>query len=136
MKIIICGSMSSAEKMVKIKNELEENGHEVVLPKMTEEIVSGEHTAFEGQESTQEKIEHDLIRDYYEVIKTGDAVLIVNLDKNGIEGYVGGNSFLEMAFGHVLGKKVYLYNAIPDMPYVDEIRAMQPIQLHGNLSQI
>jgi hypothetical protein len=136
MKIIVCGSMSSAKKMVEIKQQLTDMGHDVVLPKLTEEIVRGEHTAFSGKESTAEKIEHDLLRDYYEIIKTGDAVLVVNLDKNGVEGYIGGNSFLEMGFAHVLGKTVYVYQGIPDMPYTDELRAMQSIELKGDLSRI
>jgi hypothetical protein len=60
----------------------------------------------------------------------------VNLDKNGVEGYIGGNSFLEMGFAHVLGKTVYVYQGIPDMPYTDELRAMQSIELKGDLSRI
>lgn len=136
MKITICGSMSSAEKMVEIKNELTNAGHDVVLPKLTEEIVAGTHTAFEGTESTQEKIEHDLIREYYNIIKGGDAILVVNLDKNGIEHYIGGNSFLEMAFAHVLDKPIYLYQRTPDMLYTDEIMAMHPIELDGVLESI
>lgn len=136
MRIILCGSMSSAQTMVELKSTLEQQGHDVVLPKMTEEIAAGTHTAFTGSESTQEKIEHDLIRDYYEVITTGDAILVVNLDKNGIKDYIGGNSFLEMGFAHVLHKPIYLYQGIPNMSYTDEIIAMQPIALEKDLSKI
>ena len=34
-----------------------------------------------------------------------------------------------MGFAHVLNKKIYLLNNIPEMSYSDEIRAMQPIVL-------
>jgi len=69
-------------------------------------------------------------------MQNSDAVLVVNFDKKGIKGYVGGNSFLEMGFAHVLNKKIYLLNDIPDMGYKDEIEAMQPIILNGELNKI
>lgn len=63
-------------------------------------------------------------------------LLIVNVDKKGIKGYIGGNSFLEMGFAHVLNKPIYLLCNIPKMEYTDEIRAMQPVVLNGNYSKI
>lgn len=66
-----------------------------------------------------------------------DAVLAVNLDKHGIKNYIGGNTFLELGFAHVLNQKIFLLNPIPDMPYYKtEIVAMKPIVINGDLSQI
>lgn len=62
--------------------------------------------------------------------------MAVNEKKNGIENYIGGNTFLEMSFGHVLDKPVYILNNIPKLSYTSEIIAMQPIILKGNLSKI
>ena len=87
-------------------------------------------------ESTKNKIEHGLIRGYFKEIESADAVLIVNVEKKGIPSYIGGNSFLEMAFAHVLNKKIFLLNDIPDMIYTDEIEAMQPVALNGDFSKI
>ena len=47
-------------------------------------------------------IKYDSIRAYWAIIKDADAILVANFDKNGIKDYVGGNSFLEMGFTHVL----------------------------------
>jgi len=47
-------------------------------------------------------------RRYYEIIKECDAILVLNLEKNKIKNYIGGNTFLEMGFAHVLNKKIYL----------------------------
>jgi len=69
-------------------------------------------------------------------MKGADAVVVVNLEKKGIPSYIGGNTFLEMGFAHVLDKKIYLYNDIPDLSYTDEIQAMQPVALKGDLSKI
>ncbi len=77
-----------------------------------------------------------MIHDYFEETKNSDAVLIVNIDKKGIKNYIGGNAFLEMGFAHCLNKKIFLLNAISDMIYTDEILAMQPSVLNGELGRI
>ena len=41
-----------------------------------------------------------------------------------------------MGFAHVLNKKIFILNDIPEMIYIDEIKAMQPIILNGNLAKI
>lgn len=82
------------------------------------------------------KIQYDVIRRYYEIIKNSDAIMVLNLDKNGIKNYIGGNTFLEIGFAYVLGKKIFLMNPIPEMGYKDEVMAMQPIILNGDLNKI
>ncbi|MEK7089402.1 MAG: hypothetical protein AAB920_01135 [Patescibacteria group bacterium] len=132
MKIAICGSMVFSKEMMEIKEKLEQFGHGVILPANTERYANGGKML----ESKWAKIEGDLIRDYYNKIKECDAVLVANITKNGIENYVGGNAFIELAFGHVLNKKVYLINSVPEMNYKDEIEAMGPVILNGDLSKI
>lgn len=132
MNIAICGSMQFAGTMLELKSALEAMGHVIEVPKDAERYATGEKRV----ETKWEKVEGDLIRGYFEKIKQSDAVLIVNVTKNGIEHYVGGNGLLEMGFAHVLGKKIYLLNPIPDMHYSDEIASMQPVILNGDLSLI
>lgn len=136
MKIVICGSMTAAKKMVEIENGLIDLGHKVILPKFTKEYSQMDSQEDMHSESVKNKLEHDLIRDYFEEIKNGDAVLIINEERKNIKNYIGGNSFLEMAFAHVLNKEVFLLNPIPDMGYSDELIAMQPTILNGDLSLI
>jgi len=136
MKITICGSMKLSKKMLDVKNELELLGHKVILPHNTDKYAETGNSDHVSGESAKNKIEHDLIRDYYRVIGDSDAVLIVNEELKGIKDYIGGNSFLEMAFGYVLNKRVYILNNIPDISYTDEIVAMQPIVLNGDLRRI
>lgn len=136
MKIVVCGSMSSAVQMVDAEKELLQNHHEVILPKFTKEFAEKVFAEETSHESTKNKIEHDLIRGYFEKIKNADAVLVVNIDKKGIRHYIGGNAFLEMGFAHCLNKKIFLLNDIPKMIYTDELLAMQPVILNGDLSKI
>ncbi len=132
MKITICGSMAFAREMVNIQKELENLGHTVAAPANLEKHASGTMT----MENKTEKIELDLIRGYFEEIKNTDAILVLNYDKNNIKNYIGGNSLIEMAFAHVLNKKIFILNPIPQISYSDEIEAMQPIILNGNIAKI
>jgi hypothetical protein len=135
MKIIICGSISAADEILKVKNKLEKIGHSVEIP---EGVKRSELRKIEApdEEKAEVKIKHDLIRDYYEKIKKYDIVLVVNPEKNGIKGYIGGNTLIEMAFAHVLNKKLYCLYSLGNLPYKSEMLAMQPIVLKGDLDKI
>ncbi len=128
--------MKVSEKMVEVKKELEKAGHKVLLPRHTEEYAEMKTSDHIHNESVKNKVNNDLIRDYYNEIQKGDAILIVNENINGVENYIGGNTFLEMGFAHVLNKKIFLSNDIPEMGYKDEIVAMQPVVLSGDLNKI
>jgi predicted RNA-binding protein with PUA domain len=119
MRIVICGSMKFAKGMMEIKKKLEEQGHVATVPSNIERYVKSPDA-----ETKREKTELDAIRLYFEKIRSADAVLVVNKDKNNIENYIGGNTLIEMAFAHVLNKKIFLFNPIPRMSYSDEIEAM------------
>lgn len=136
MKIVICGSMSAHKEMSEAKEKLEASGHIVEMPgldNLKHELDQNGDTL----ETSKMKIEQDLIRVWFQEIKNSDAVLVVNTDKKGITGYVGGNTFLELSFAHVLHKKVFILDQYSrEIPYHDEIDAMQPVILHGDLSRL
>jgi nucleoside 2-deoxyribosyltransferase len=142
MKIIICGSIQFTSKIKEVADFLTAQGHEVEIPLTSQRIISGELTLEEFQkenktsEAVSRKIKDDVIRRYFKLIDESDAVLILNLEKNGKPNYIGGNTFLEMGFAHVLHKPIYLYNDIPVVSYADEIVAMQPILIRGDLLKI
>lgn len=133
MKIIICGSLSASDEIISVKKELESFGHEVEIPEGVKRPDLRPTDTTTSSEKVDVKIENDLIRKYYEKIKIHDVVLIVNPEIKGIKGYIGGNTFIEMAFGHVLNKKLYCLYPLPELSYSVEIKAMQPVVLNGNL---
>ena len=73
---------------------------------------------------------------HFKEIKKSDAILVLNYDKKGIKNYVGGNVLIEMAFAYILDKKIFMLNPVPEMSYADEIFAMKPVVLNGNLKKI
>jgi hypothetical protein len=136
MKIVVCGSMIFFRQMVELKKELTLRGHSVVLPHRAEKYADGNLPLESLGESAANKIKYDLIKFYFGEISKSDAVLVLNGERHGVPNYIGGNTFLEMGFAHVLTKKIFILNPIPEMGYKDEIIAMQPTILDGDLSKI
>ncbi len=128
--------MSAANLCLQIKDGLEQNGHEVIIPRNIDKYASGELKLEQKWESSEHKIEHDLIRGYFKKIAESDALLVINQDKGNLKNYIGGNTFLEIGFAHVLNKPIYLYNPMPDCSYTSEIIAMSPVVINGDLSMI
>ncbi|MEK7665242.1 MAG: hypothetical protein AAB361_03895 [Patescibacteria group bacterium] len=136
MKIAICSSIAFAKDVIDIKKKLEKMGHKVIAPHNIH-LYAERTLAFETRrESTENKIKDDLIRDYFNLINNQEAILAINKDKHGIKNYIGGNTFLEMGFAHVLNKKIFLLNNVPDMLYSDEILAFGVSVINNDLTKI
>jgi nucleoside 2-deoxyribosyltransferase len=140
MKIAICGSMAFSKQMLKAKESLERKGHIVLVPEFLEKFVKNprwQDGLFETGEHREFKKKHDLIKKHYEKIKRSDAILVLNYDKKGVKNYVGGNTLLEIGFAYILGKSIYMINPPPEeLSYCEEIVAMEPIVIDGNLDKI
>ncbi len=142
MKIAICGSLSFSKEMREMKEKLTRLGFDVQVPFGAVKILKGELSQAEIDRSKEDDtfykvaIKNDSIRQWHDVIKECDAILVLNFDKKGVRNYIGGNAFLEIGFAHVMDKKIYLLNPIPEVSYKDEILTMQPIVLNGDLSKI
>jgi nucleoside 2-deoxyribosyltransferase len=119
MKITICGSMNFAKEMLELKSLLEKRGHSCLIPNETIGYAEGDReVARDSSEGARRKIEHDLIRDHHRKIEQSDAILVVNHTKRGVENYIGGNTFLEIGFAYILGKKIFLLNGIPSLDLI------------------
>ena len=140
MKITICGSVKFADKLVDIHNRLKKLGHEPMMHKDMFGIANG--TAKELIDGilidhSEVKRKYNFIKWWHGCIKSGDAILVCNFDKNGIKNYVGGNTLMEIGFAHVNDKKVFLLNPIPEgVGYKDEIKAMVDVIINGDLNEI
>ncbi len=143
MKIYVLGSNHFVNEMVDCKNKLCILGWDGWIHQDYEDHVSGKRKAFPDLEkivpgeSADFKRANDYIRVHYKHILESDAVIIVNLEKKGVENYIGGNCLMEMGMAYVNNKKIFLLNDIPEQSsYLDEIKAMDPICLYGDLKNI
>lgn len=133
MKITICASMSLAQRIREVQSELRELGHTVYVPVEIEEF---DYADASTAERAALKREHDLIREHWRKIEKSDAILVLNERTKGLDHYVGGNSFLEMGFAHILELPIYMMEPVPEMPYASEMEAMDVIVIDGDLSKV
>ena len=138
MRITICGSMHFAKEMLVAKNKLEKIGHEAFIPIDTEASICNPelNDSFEHLENFAEI---DLDKDHFNKISASDAILVLNYQKNNINGYVGGATLMEIAVARHLDKKIFVLFNLPHvdvLKYVLEIRLAKPIILSGDLNKI
>jgi hypothetical protein len=136
MKIGIVGSMQFAEKMMEVKNELDKMGHKTFMTNFANPFI-GKSDEEKEKIKIDQKMNKDVIREFWKQMQGADAILVANYDKHGIKNYIGGNTLMEIGFAHVLNQKIFLLNPIPEIPYYKtEIEAMRPVILNGNLSRV
>jgi len=140
MKITLCGSVKFAKEIVEIYHKLKELGHEPLMHELMFSIADGSAKDIleaVSRDHGEVKRKYNFIKWWHNCIKSGDAILVCNFDKNRIKNYIGGNTLIEISFAHVNNKKVFLLNPIPsEVSYVDEIKAMVDVVLNGDLSKI
>ena len=136
MKIAICASMVFAENMIQVKDQLEALGHTVYISQFAQGYL-GKAEREKEKLAVDDKNEHDAIRKFWEIIKKSDGILVLNYDRKGIKNYIGGNTLMEIGFAHVLNKKIFLMNPIPDFEYYrSEIEAVKPVIIEQDLNKI
>jgi len=137
VKIVICGSSKYRVQKVGLLEKIKETGHQPIIDPWSIKLARGQEKRLLKSiktEPAEVKKKYDFIRWYYNAIKDSDAVIIFNPANHGIENYIGANTFLEIGYAHALNKKVFLYYGMPDQKYIlDEISAMEPVVLNGNL---
>lgn len=152
MKLTLCGSIAFYAEMEALQQELEARGHEVLIPLLAREIPKygtgrkiyfgkyiEENGGIDAFPPTDEiwQIKHDAISGHFKKVEWGDGVLVANYEKRGLDGYIGGNTLIEIGVAFYLGKKIYILNPISsEITHKQEIYGMQPILLNGDLDLI
>ena len=127
--VAVCGSMAYKERWIEIIGKLRAEGLTVSAPDLSE---NSDWSAFSDEEVVRKK--GWLIRRHFANIASAKVVLICNYDKNDTKGYVGGNCFLEMGAAFVYGKPVFLLGGVPEQDNREEILALEPVVLNGDLN--
>jgi len=135
MKIFICASKHFYNQIEPIKKVLENKGYVITLPNSYEnpfrevemkQIGDSDHAKWKGE----------MLRLQKQKVVTNDAILVLNFEKNGQVNYIGGATFLEIYMAFELGKKIFLYNPIPEGILKDELLGMNPVIINGDLNLI
>ena len=138
------------KEMKSARDELIKSGHEVKIPELALEVpqeLGGGKKVYFGQYIEQNggidtfPAEHKIwdmkegaINNHYEKINWCDVILVVNHEKRGITGYIGGNTLIEIGVAFYLKKKIFILNPVSsELSYKQEIMGMRPVMLNGNL---
>lgn len=146
--------MAFYAEMQEAEERLRACGHEVVIPRLALEVpesyAGGGNTVYFGQYIEEQggidafpaghelwDLKEGAIRDHYRKIEWGEAILVVNHEKRGVNGYIGGNTLIEIGVAFYLQKPIFLLHPVSsDLSYKQEIMGMKPVVLEGDLEKI
>ena len=135
MKIFICCSKHFYHEIEAVKKELEEMGNVITLPNSYDNPFKEEEMKKRGPKQHIEWKSKLLIAQGQKV-NENDAILVLNLEKGDKANYIGGATFLEIFKAFEAGKKIFLFNPLPDSIFKDELTAMNPVIINRDLSKI
>jgi hypothetical protein len=141
-KITIVASASFFKQVLELEKELNKLGFKVLVPMTARKMkasndfdVYSHKTWFKNPRDYSRKA--FLMRNHINKVVKADAILVMNLKKNGVEGYIGGNSLVEMAIAFYLRKPIFILNLISkESPFYEEVFGMLPVFLEGDLTKI
>lgn len=132
LKISICSSMSLKSEIIDAKNKLEIMGYSVLTPELSEKSDEYNNLAIDEQRANKRAY----IQNHFDRIAKSDSILVLNYKKNGIAGYVGSNTLMEIGVAFNLGKKIYLLHEMAEQSCKEEVMSLVTGILNGNLDYI
>jgi hypothetical protein len=138
--IVICSSASFYKDLFPIQIMLKKLGYKVILPSTAKVMkrnnnfdVAAHKTWYKNPGDYHKK--RALIDKHFQKIIKGDAILVTNFAKNGVKGYIGGNTLMEITLAYFFKKPIFILNDIAaDLPIKEEIFGINPVFLKGDLN--
>ncbi|NVN97028.1 hypothetical protein HXX01_02230 [Candidatus Nomurabacteria bacterium] len=141
-EIVLCSSAAFYKQVIEVENELKKLGFRVTMPLTAGRMKKSGDFNVENyktwyKDANDYKKKTFLTRHHFNKVTKGDYILVLNYEKNGMPGYIGGAVLSEMALALHFKKKIYILNPIPKgLSYEEELYGMLPIILNGDLSLI
>ena len=127
--------MHFSQAMLDTKVQLEKMGHKVIVPMFTKECINNPEMNIDLDLLT----ENGCMLDHFHKIEKSNAVLIINNQRHGHNGYIGGSVLMEIGIAKYLGKKIFILNDLPsekDFSYIFEVKLTQPVIINNDLNKI
>lgn len=140
--ITICSGAAFYKQLFQIGKELKKLGFKVKIPKIAGIMkknndfdVSHYKTWFKNKNDY--KLKTELMTIHFQKVIESDAILVLNFEKNGIPGYIGGNVLMEMVIAFHYKKPIFIYNPISEeLSTKEEIYGLNPVFIENNLDKI
>jgi hypothetical protein len=140
--IVICSSVAFYKDVLDIEKQLVSLGYDVRVPETAKKMEkTGDFDEKKQktwyQDPSTYSVKTTLMKNHFKEITKGDAILVVNNRKNNIDGYIGGNTLMEIAIAFQYKIPIYILNPIADtLPIKEEIYGVFPTFLNGDLKNI
>ncbi len=135
MKIFIVCSKYFYNKLENIADFLGRKGHKITFPNSYDEPLKEEKMKRLSKEE-HIKWKRTMLKKDEKNILHQEAILVLNFEKKRIPNYIGGATFLEIYKAFELNKKIFFYNPLPKCSFTDELIAIDPIIINGDLNKI
>lgn len=138
--ITICSSVSFYKDIPPLYDQLSKMGYKVLLPDVADVMRLNKNYHHEKTWLTNKNDYHKktkLMDEHFKKVIQADAILVVNYDKNGMKGYIGGNVLMEMVLAYHYKKPIFILNDIDEkLPLKEEVYGLNSIFLDRNLESI
>ena len=140
--IVICSSANFYRQAVDLQDKLQDMGYKVIVPiTATRMKASGdfnvEHYKTWFADAADYHKKASLMRQHFDEISEGDAILVLNYEKRGKQNYIGGNVLMEMCLAFYQHKPIFIMNDMPeDSAFAEEILGMHPTFLRGKIEDL
>jgi hypothetical protein len=135
MRVFVCASRANYDRVASVRLELEHGGHVVTLPNNYDDP-GREERIRQSTPNEYRDWKARMLEMQREKVRANDAVLVLNFGKGESHNYLGGATFLEVFKAWELGRKIFFFNPLPDGILRDELEAMSPLVIHGDLSLV
>lgn len=140
--ITICSSASFYKEVVEISYQLKKLGFRVKIPGVANIMKkTGNYKVEDYKHWLKDKnlyhLKKKLMKVHFKKIMDAHAILVVNLEKNGIKGYIGGNGLLEMFLAYQNKKPIFVWEETDKKSIlIEEILSLDPIFINHDLAKI
>ncbi len=127
--------MAFSREMLEAKKALEQMGHDALVPVDVIECLENPDLNMNLEHCISTRVD----KKCFDLIAESDAIVVLNHKKNGIKGYIGGATLMEIGIARHFNKKIFLLHELPsekEQRYVLEIKTTEPIVLNGDLAKI
>lgn len=140
--ITICSSASFYKEVLEIEKKLKKLGFSVKIPATAQKMKRSGNYKVEDykvwfRNEKAYKMKTRLMNGHFKKVINSDAILVVNQEKKGIKGYIGGNVLMEMVIAYHHKKPIYLWNDIDSRsPFLEEIKGLNSLFLNQDPARI
>lgn len=126
-------------RSIDVETQLKALGFRVVIPQTARKMAKTGDFDIEKlkiwlNDAKNYPIKAKLMKDHFREVAKADAILVLNLTKKGINGYIGTNVLMEMALAFYFEKPIFVFDKISeDAAFKEEIYAMMPIWMNREL---